>query len=81
MLGSLVFASHQVRPGYQVHPDIANWLLSGAPRIYDKSDLKRAGFQHIQIPSLLVRYFCNELGLQSRQVFVGLKQSHTTIVA
>ena len=35
--------------GYKVHPDIANWLLSGAPRIYDKSDLSlnRSGFQHI----------------------------------
>ena len=53
--------------GFKVHQDIANWLLlSGVPRIYDKSDLNRAGFQHIQIPPLLVRYFCNEIGLHNR---------------
>ena len=47
----------QVRLGYQIHQDIANWLLNGAPRIYDKSDLKRPNFQHIEIPPILVRYF------------------------
>lgn len=53
-----------MRLGYQIHQGIANWLLNGAPRIYDKSDLKRPNFQHIEIPPILVRYFCNELGLQ-----------------
>ena len=29
--------------GFAVHEDIANWLLRGTPRIYDKSDLQRPG--------------------------------------
>ena len=66
----------QVKLDYQVHPDIANWLLSGAPRIYDKSDLNRAGFQHIQIPPLLVRYFCNELDLQQARFLLDNYSAH-----
>lgn len=56
--------ARQQKLGFVVHREIANWLANGAPRIYDKADLQKPGFQHIKIPNMMVRYFCNEIGLQ-----------------
>ena len=43
-------------------PDhVTQWLLSNAPRIYDRRDLELPGNRQMALPSILTRYFCSEL--------------------
>ena len=44
-----------------VPESIQQWLLSGAPRIYDRRDLELPGNRQMALPSILTRYFCSEL--------------------
>ena len=47
--------------GLHIPDSIKVWLLSGAPRIYDRTDLDLPGNCHVALPSILKRYFCSEL--------------------
>ena len=47
--------------GLYIPESIQQWLLSGAPRIYDRRDLELPGNRQIALPSILTRYFCSEL--------------------
>ena len=47
--------------GLYIPESIRQWLLSGAPRIYDRKDLDLPGNRQIALPSILTRYFCSEL--------------------
>ena len=47
--------------GLHIPDSIKAWLLSGAPRIYDRTDLDLPGNRHVALPSILKRYFCSEL--------------------
>ena len=47
--------------GLHIPDSIKVWLLSGAPRIYDRTDLDLPGNRHVALPSILKRYFCSEL--------------------
>ena len=47
--------------GLYIPESIQQWLLSGAPRIYDRRDLALPGNRQIALPSILTRYFCSEL--------------------
>ena len=47
--------------GLYIPESIRQWLLSGAPRIYDRRDLELPGNRQIALPSILTRYFCSEL--------------------
>ena len=44
---------------------IQQWLLSGAPRIYDRRDLELRGNRQILLSSILARYFWSELTINS----------------
>ena len=48
---------------------------SGAPRIYDRRDLKLPGNRQIALPSILMRYFCGELTIQQFEVLLRGKQA------
>ena len=50
--------------GLFIPDSIKEWLLSGAPRIYDRKDLELPGNRQIALPSILTRYFCSELTIQ-----------------
>ena len=43
--------------GLHISESIKAWLLSGAPRIYDRRDLELPGNRQIALPSILLRYF------------------------
>ena len=47
--------------GLYIPDSIRAWLLSGAPRIYDRKDLDLPGNRQLALPSILKRYFCGEL--------------------
>ena len=47
--------------GLYIPESIRQWLLSDAPRIYDRRDLDLPGNRQIALPSILTRYFCSEL--------------------
>ena len=47
--------------GLHIPDSIKIWLLSGIPRIYDRTDLNLPGNCHVALPSILKRYFCSEL--------------------
>ena len=47
--------------GLHIPDSIKEWLLSGAPRIYDRTDLDLPGNRQVALPSILKRYFCSEL--------------------
>ena len=47
--------------GLYIPDSIREWLLSGAPRIYDRKDLDLPGNRQLALPSILTRYFCSEL--------------------
>ena len=47
--------------GLYIPDSIKEWLLSGAPRIYDRKDLALPGNRQIALPAILTRYFCSEL--------------------
>ena len=47
--------------GLHIPDSIKVWLLSGAPRIYDRTDLDLPGNRHVALPSILKRYFRSEL--------------------
>ena len=47
--------------GLYIPASIQQWLLSGAPRIYDRRELELPGNRQIALPSILTRYFCSEL--------------------
>ena len=54
---------------------IKEWLLSGAPRIYDRKDLELPGNRQIALPSILMRYFCSELTIQQFEALLIAKQA------
>ena len=57
-------------------PDsIKEWLLSGAPRIYDRKDLELPGNRQIALPSILTRYFCSELTIQQFEALLIAKEA------
>ena len=43
--------------GLYIPDSIKEWLLSGAPRIYDRKDLELPGNPQIALPSILARFF------------------------
>ena len=47
--------------GLYIPESIQQWLLAGAPRIYDRRDLELPANRQIAVPSILTRYFCSEL--------------------
>ena len=47
--------------GLHIPDSIKKWLLSGAPRIYDRTDLDFPGNRQVALLSILKRYFCSEL--------------------
>ena len=47
--------------GLHISDSIKVWLLSGVPRIYDRTDLNLSSNCHVALPSILKRYFCSEL--------------------
>ena len=47
--------------GLHIPDSIRRWLLSGAPRIYDRRYLTQPGNSQMALPSILTRYFCSEI--------------------
>ena len=47
--------------GLYIPDSIRAWLLSRAPRIYDRKDLDLPGNCQLALPSILKRYFCGIL--------------------
>ena len=57
-------------------PDsIRAWLLSGAPRIYDRKDLNLPGNRQLALPSILKRYFCGELTIHQFESLLNARQA------
>ena len=61
--------------GLHIPESIKAWLLSGAPRIYDRRDLELPGNRQIALPSILMRYFCSELTIQQFEALLRGKQA------
>ena len=61
--------------GLCIPDSIKEWLLSGAPRIYDRKDLELPGNRQIAFPSILTRYFCSELTIQQFEVLLIAKEA------
>ena len=61
--------------GLYIPDSIKEWLLSGAPRIYDRKDLELPGNRQIALPSILMRYFCSELTIQQFEALLIAKQA------
>eukprot|EP00434_Breviolum_minutum_P044361 symbB.v1.2.039612.t1/scaffold6681.1/size16222/1 len=61
--------------GLHIPESIKAWLLSGAPRIYDRRDLELPGNRQIALPSILMRYFCSELTIQQFEDLLRGKQA------
>ena len=61
--------------GLHIPESVKAWLLSGAPRIYDRRDLKLPGNRQIALPSILMRYFCSELTIQQFEALLRGKQA------
>ena len=47
--------------GLHISDSIKEWLLSGVPCIYDRTDLDPSRNRQVALPSILKRYFCSEL--------------------
>ena len=47
--------------GLHILDSIKEWLLSGIPRIYDRTDLDLPGNRQVALPSILKCYFCSKL--------------------
>ena len=60
--------------GLYIPDSIKEWLLSGAPRIYDRKDLELPGNRHA-LPSILTRYFCSELTIQQFEALLIAKEA------
>ena len=57
-------------------PDsIRAWLLSGAPRIYDRKDLDLPGNRQLALPSILKRNFCGELTIHQFESLLNARQA------
>ena len=61
--------------GLHIPESVKAWLLSGAPRIYDRRDLELPGNRQIALPSILMRYFCSELTIQQFEALLRGKQA------
>ena len=61
--------------GLYIPDSIKEWLLSGAPRIYDRKDLELPGNRQIALPSILTRYFCSELTIHQFEALLIAKQA------
>ena len=61
--------------GLFIPDSIKEWLLSGAPRIYDRKDLELPGNRQIALPSILTRYFCSELTIQQFEALIIAKEA------
>ena len=61
--------------GLYIPDSIKEWLLSGAPRIYDRKDLELPGNRQIALPSILTRYFCSELTIQQFEALLIAKEA------
>ena len=68
-------SSHCQTLGLHIPESIKAWLLSGAPRIYDRRDLELPGNRQIALPSILMRYFCSELTIQQFEALLRGKQA------
>ena len=64
--------------GLHIPESIKAWLLSGAPRIYDRKDLELPGNRQIALPSILMRYFCSEFSIQQFEALLIGKQAKMT---
>ena len=62
--------------GLYIPDSIKEWLLSGAPRIYDRKDLELPGNRQIALPSILTRYFCSELTIQQFECVIGTRRGN-----
>ena len=61
--------------GLYIPDSIREWLLSGAPRVYDRKDLDLPGNRNIALPSILTRYFCSELTIHQFEALINAKQA------
>ena len=61
--------------GLYIPDSIRAWLLSGAPRIYDRKDLELPGNRQIALPSILTRYFCSELTIHQFEALLNARQA------
>ena len=61
--------------GLYIPESIRQWLLSGAPRIYDRKDLDLPGNRQIALPSILTRYFCSELTIHQFEALLNARQA------
>ena len=61
--------------GLYIPDSIRAWLLSGAPRIYDRKDLDLPGNRQLALPSILTRYFCSELTIHQFESLLNARQA------
>ena len=61
--------------GLYIPDSIRAWLLSGAPRIYDRKDLDLPGNRQLALPSILKRYFCGELTIHQFESLLNARQA------
>ena len=61
--------------GLHTPESIRQWLLSGAPRIYDRKDLDLPGNRQIALPSILTRYFCSELTIHQFTALLNARKA------
>ena len=62
--------------GLYIPDSIREWLLSGAPRIYDRKDLDLPGNRQLTLPSILTRYyFCSELTIHQFESLRNARQA------
>ena len=59
--------------GLCIPDSIKEWILSGAPRIYDREDLELPGNRQIALPSILTRYFSSELTIHQFEALLIAK--------
>ena len=61
--------------GLYIPETIRKWLLSGAPRIYDRKDLDLPGNRQLALPSILTRYFCSELTIHQFAALLNARKA------